>query len=75
MNEREFLIKLQERAKEQEKLIHGVAFPGFFMKVCLSLGNHPWRVLIPMAFLISLILRGIIGQGYTDFILLVFRKL
>ncbi|HSW96802.1 MAG TPA: hypothetical protein VLF89_03175 [Candidatus Saccharimonadales bacterium] len=75
MNEREFLQKLQARAKEQEDLMKGVPSPKLFFKISLWLGRHPWRMLIPLAFFVSLILRNIFGSSYTDFILLVFRKI
>lgn len=75
MNEREFLLKLQERAHEQEKVIRDMPFPHAFSAISSWLGNHPWRYLIPLAFLISLLLRGIFGTGYINFILWMFRKI
>jgi len=75
MNEREFLQKLQQRAVEQEHLMKGVPLPGIFLKISLWLGRHPWRILIPLAFIISLLLRNIFGSRYIDFILLIFRKI
>lgn len=75
MNEREFLQKLQARAKEQEDLMKRVPSPKLFFKISLWLGRHPWRMLIPLAFIISLCLRGLVGSGYSDFILLIFRKI
>ena len=75
MNEREFLKKLEERAKEQEKLINGMVLPKVFTSVSFWLGNHPWRILIPLAIIISLILHGILGSPYDEFILKIFGKL
>jgi hypothetical protein len=75
MNERNFLNKLEERAKEQEKLIKGMVLPKVFMSVCFWLGNHPWRILIPLAIVITLILHGILGNRYDEFILKIFGKL
>jgi len=70
MNERDFIQQLQERAREQEKAIATIPFFAF---VARWLSIHPWRYLIPLAFLISLLLRWIIGSNYTDFILRLFR--
>lgn len=73
MNEREFLLKLQDRAREQEQAMKAVPFPRFFHFVIEWLSHHPWRFLIPLAFLVSLLFRGVFGPEYTDFILKLFR--
>jgi hypothetical protein len=75
MNEREFLKTLEERAKEQEKLIKGIVLPKVFTTISFWLGNHPWRILIPTAIIITLILHGIFGKSYDEFILKIFGKL
>lgn len=75
MNEREFLLTLQERAREQERAMKAVPFPTVFSFVATWLSHHPWRYLIPLAFLVSLLLRLIAGSSYTDFILKLFRSL
>lgn len=75
MNEHDFLKLLEERAKEQEKLINGMYFPKFFTSVALWLGNHPWRLLIPTSVILTLILHGILGKNYDEFILKIFGKL
>lgn len=75
MKERDFLLILQERARQQKKEMDAVPFPTFFRFVIEWLSNHPWRFLIPLAFLISLAFRGIIGSHYTDAVLLLFRSL
>lgn len=72
MNEREFLTTLQQRAKEQEKLMNDMVFPRVFKTVSFWLGNHPWRILIPLAFIFSIILSGLIGKAYDDLILRIF---
>ncbi|MBU3978807.1 hypothetical protein KJ980_05560 [Patescibacteria group bacterium] len=72
MNEREFLSKLQERAREQEKLINDMVFPRVFTIVGIWFGNHPWRILIPLAFIFSLAFHGLIGKPYDDLILRIF---
>ena len=73
MNESEFILKLQERARQQEKIVRDMPFAKVFSTVSLWLGHHPWRILVPLAFLITLILRGLMGPRYTDDVLLVFR--
>ena len=75
MNEHEFLLKLQERAREQEKVIRDMPFPHVFSTISSWLGNHPWRYLIPLAFLISLLFRTTLGTKYTDFVLWMFRQI
>ncbi|OGH20098.1 MAG: hypothetical protein A3D74_03380 [Candidatus Levybacteria bacterium RIFCSPHIGHO2_02_FULL_37_13] len=75
MNEREFLKTLEERAKEQEKLIKGMVLPKVFTTISFWLGNHPWRILIPISIIITLILHGIFGKSYDEFILKIFGKL
>ena len=75
MNEVEFLSLLKERAREQKRTMSAVPFPKVFSFIIEWLSVHPWRYLIPLAFLVSFILRGIIGQSYTDFILGIFSKL
>jgi len=75
MDEHKFLLLLQERAREQEKAMKAVPFPKVFLFIITWLSHHPWRYLIPLAFLISLLLRWIFGSAYTDGILLLFRGL
>lgn len=75
MNEREFLRQLQERAREQKRTMDAVPFPKVFSFVVEWLSIHPWRYLIPLAFLISFILRGVFGEAYTNFILWLFSRL
>jgi hypothetical protein len=75
MNEREFLIELRHRAQEQHILMRNMPFPYAFTFIAEWLGNHPWRLLIPLAFVLTLLFRGIFGTGYVDFILKLFRSL
>ena len=73
MNEAEFILKLQKRAREQEKIVRDMPFANVFSAVSLWLGHHPWRIIVPLAFLITLLLRGTFGGRYTDDVLLLFR--
>ena len=75
MNEREFIKKLQERAREQEKLIKSMPMPRVFSSVSFWFGNHPWRILVPIAIILTLIFHLAYGKPYDDFILKLFGKL
>ncbi len=72
MNEHDFLSQLQKRAKEQEKIINDMVFPGVFAAVSYWLGNHPWRLLIPLAFIVTLIFHFAFGTPYGNLILRIF---
>jgi hypothetical protein len=75
MNEREFIRKLQERAKEQEKLIKGIPMPRIFSSVSLWFGNQPLKLLIPIAIILTIIFRLYFGKPYDSFILTLFGKI
>jgi len=72
MNEREFLQKLQKRAQEQELIMQGMIFPRVFTLVSIWLGNHPWRILIPLAFFVTLLFHFSFGKMYDDVIMKIF---
>jgi hypothetical protein len=74
MNEREFIKKLQERAREQEKLIRDMPLHRIFSSVSFWFGNHPYRILVPLAIIITLVLHFSFGKAYDDFILKIFGK-
>jgi len=75
MQERDFIRKLQLRAKEQERLLSSMPYPKIFLYVSRWLSNHPWKYLIPLAFILTLTIRMLIGKSYTDFILRLFSRL
>ena len=75
MNEREFIKKLQERAREQETLLKSMPMPKLFSSVSVWFGNHPWRILVPLSIILTLIFHFTIGKGYDEFILKLFGKL
>jgi hypothetical protein len=75
MNEHEFLKELEKRAQEQEKIIKGMFLPRVFESLSFWLGNHPWRILIPIAVVLTLIFHGLLGKRYDEFILKIFGKL
>ena len=75
MNEHEFLRILEERAKEQEKIIRGMFLPQIFTLVNFWVGTHPWKFIIPIAIILTLVFHYAIGKPYDDFILKIFGKL
>jgi len=75
MNEQQFLKKLQARAQEQEKVIKGMFLPNLFTSISFWFGDHPWRILIPLAFILTLIFHYSLGHRYDEFILKIFGKL
>lgn len=75
MDERKFIEKLQSRAREQEQLVKTVPFPGFFTFVIKWFSYHPWRLLVPLAFALSIVFRLVFGPMYVTFILAIFRWL
>jgi hypothetical protein len=75
MNEREFLLELQQRAREQHKVMNDMPFPRVFTLVSEWLGNHPWRFLIPLALLLTIIFRLSLGPSYDNFILDIFGRI
>jgi hypothetical protein len=75
MDEQQFLLKLEERANEQEKLIEHLHAPEAVFGVSVWLGRHPWRFLIPFSFLLSLLCELLFGSRYTEGILWIFGGL
>lgn len=75
MDEQQFLLKLEERANEQEKLIQNLRAPEAVFGISMWLGRHPWRFLIPLSFIFSIALQLILGNTYTESILWIFGGL
>lgn len=75
MNENEFISLLQTRAREQETLLSRIPLPNVFFRVSTWLGKHPWRILVPLAFIVSVIFQLMGKEAYTDLILQIFRWL
>lgn len=72
MDEHEFLELLEKRADEQERLLKQVPFQRVFVATSLWLGEHPWRFLIPLALLLTMLFRTILGYRYYELILKIF---
>lgn len=75
MNEREFVKLLKERATEQKKITQNMPLPHMFSSIGILLGDHPWKILIPLAFIITAIFHTVLGKPYDEFILKIFGKL
>ena len=75
MDEREFLTELRKRSQEQHRIMRNMPFPYAFTLIVEWLGNHPWRLLIPLAFILTLIFRVVFGPAYVDFTLKLFSSL
>lgn len=73
MNEVEFLEILQKRARDQKNTMEEVPFPKVFSFVLEWLSVHPLRLIVPLAAIISVLLRYFFGPGFTNFILTIFR--
>lgn len=72
MNEHDFLSQLERRAQEHERLLQGVPYKNMFLTLSLWLGEHPWRLLIPLAILLTLLFRLLLGIRYYELILKLF---
>ena len=72
MNESDFLIELKKRATEQEKVMTNMPFPHVFTNVIIWLGDHPWRILIPIAVIVSIFFHFVFGNSYDSLILKIF---
>ena len=73
MLEHKFLKELQKRASEQKRLHSSIPFPSFFSFIAQLLGDHPWRVLIPISLLISFFLYFLKGNEFIEFVLWLFK--
>lgn len=72
MDELKFVKLLQQRAREQYLVMEKMPFPGIFLLVTKWLSDHPWRYLIPLAFLITLTLRYLFGTHFSERVLKLF---
>lgn len=68
----EFLEELERRASQQEQLLSQMPYQKVFVTASLWLGQHPWRILIPLAFILTLIFRFVLGYRYYELILKLF---
>lgn len=71
-SEHEFLRKLEKRAEEQEHLLSRMPYQKVFIQTSFWLGQHPWRILIPIAFILTLLFRFTLGYRYYELVLKMF---
>lgn len=67
-----FLKELQYRANEQKIIYQRIPFPKVFSFIGTFLGTHPWRIFIPIAFVISLILHLLFKNSFDNIVLKIF---
>lgn len=71
-SERDFLQKLEKRATEQEQILSRMPYEKAFLQTSLWLGQHPWRILIPLALILTLFFRLLLGYRYYELVLKIF---
>lgn len=69
--------ELKRRLEENKKLYRETSvftsFDSQFARFIASyLGVNPWRILVPISLLFSILIRLIFGKGYSEFVLAVF---
>jgi hypothetical protein len=69
MKESNFIAELEKRAQLQKKLVNTEIIPGWAKGMGNWLATNPWRVVMPIAVVVYLVLRVIGGVGYREFIL------
>ena len=67
-----FLKELQDRASEQKIIYKRIPFPKAFSFIGAIFGTHPWRIFIPFAFIVSLILHLLFKNSFDNIILKIF---
>lgn len=67
--ENKFIAELEQRAKEQHRLVETEMIPGWAKGLGGWLAVNPWRVLVPSSAILYLVLRILIGTSYREFIL------
>lgn len=74
MNNNKTLEELQKRASEQS-LLTDIPFPKLFLFISRTFGTHPWRAVIPFAFLLTLFFHLFLGHQFDNAILWLFGGL
>lgn len=67
-------MALRERARELQ-LLQGLPFPQFFLFITHLLGENPWRILLPLSALLTILLHIIFGKAYDEVVLWFFSYL
>lgn len=69
MKELNFIAELEKRASTQKKLAETELIPSWAKGVGDWLVINPWRVVVPIAVVVYLIIRAVNGVEYREFIL------
>jgi hypothetical protein len=69
MKERSFIAELENRAALQKKLVSTEIMPNWAKGVGNWLAINPWRVMVPIAVVIYIVIRLVGGVSFREFIL------
>jgi hypothetical protein len=69
MKESSFILELEKRAQLQKKLVTTEIIPDWARGIGDWLATNPWRVVVPVAVVVYMVVRLLGGVGYREFIL------
>lgn len=75
MKENEFLLELEKRADEQKQLMEKFSRKNIVFSLSLWLGEHPWRIILPLSIIMTLVFHSVLGDKYYEKILWIFGGL
>ena len=75
MKKDKLLQELIARAQEQQIVLHDVPFPEFFLFISRKLGEHPWKIFVPLGVLLSIVLHALWGKLFDETVLWIFGGL
>ncbi len=67
-----FIKELEEKAKDQQKLVETELVPDWAKNIGVWLGVNPWRVIVPMSAIIYFAMRLSYGSSFSEFVLELF---
>lgn len=71
-SEHDFLQLLEERASQEKKIVQSGILPSWAASFGEWLGVNPWRLLVPSAVVIYLLLRVVGGETTREVVLALF---
>ncbi len=69
MKESSFIAELEKRAELQKKLVNTEIIPDWARGMGNWLATNPWRVVVPIAVIVYLLVRLMGGVPYREFVL------
>ena len=69
MKESSFIAELEKRAESQKRLVNTEIIPDWARGMGDWLVINPWRVVVPIAVILYVLIRVLGGVGYREFIL------